>query len=233
MTDKIKSEGIQVTRNYDKFSYILGNRDILTRHVANLAQSILNKNMLAQNPIIVNEDYKIIDGQHRLEVARNNDLDIYYIVVPGANLKEIITLNSYSKIWNSKDYINSYAKQGNKNFIWLNYFMEKYAISISTALLLLFSHEGEAVRTSIKRGKLTITEAQKELGEKRADVLWDIRPYMIRPGFTPRGFLKALIEIINKDLEKKLIAGIKSKGESFIPETNQKEALTQLLRLCK
>lgn len=219
---------IQSTKDYDKFILIKGNRNLIPGHVAKLTTSILQKNMLPQNPIITNEKFEVIDGQHRLEVARNNDLDIYYIVVPGARLEEIIALNSNNRIWNSMDYINSYASQGDRDFLWLKEFIEEYSINTTQALTFLFGSEGQGPRTAIRRGKLNFSDEQKEHAQARADVLWEVRPFMVRSGFVPRAFILELVKAVDEGFGNKLTKGIKARGSSFIPETTRKEAFNQI-----
>lgn len=219
---------IKKTVEYDKFKYIRGNRNVIPGHVAKLAASILSNNMLAQNPIIVNEKMEVIDGQHRLEVAKTNNLEIYYIVVPGARLQEIITLNSNNRVWQSTDYVNSFASQGNRDFIWLKKFIEDYAISITQALTFLFGSEGTGPRAAVRRGSLSLTDEQKEQAQERADILWEIRPFIVRSGFIPRAFFLELIRVSDEGLGLKLVKGVKSRGQSFIPESRRKEAQDQL-----
>lgn len=219
---------IQATKDYDKFILIKGNRTLIAGHVAKLTTSILQKNMLPQNPIIVNEKFEVIDGQHRLEVARNNELDIYYIVVPGARLEEIIALNSNNRVWTSMDYINSYASQGDRDFLWLKEFIEEYGINTTQALTFLFGSEGTGPRTAIRRGRLSLSEEQKELAQTRADVLWEVRPFMVRSGFIPRAFLLEVVKAVDEGFGSKLTKGIKARGNSFIPETTRKEAFNQI-----
>ena len=219
---------IQSTRDYDKFSLLRGNRLVIPGHVARLTTSILQKNMLAQNPIIVNEKFDVIDGQHRLEVARNNDLEIFYIVIPGAMLEEIITLNSNNRVWNSMDYVNSYASQGDKDFLWLKEYVEENGISISQALLFLFSNEGTGPRMALRKGRLELSERQKQMAIERANILWAIRPFMNRSGFIPRAFLLELVKLIDEGYGDKLVKGVKARASSFTPEASRKEAFNQL-----
>ena len=219
---------IQSTKDYDKFTLIKGNRTLIPGHVAKLTTSILQKNMLPQNPIIVNERFEVIDGQHRLEVARNNELEVYYIVVPGARLEEIIALNSNNRVWNNRDYINSYASQGDKDFLWLNEFIEKYGISVTQALVFLFGSEGTGPRTAVRTGRLSLSEEQKELATTRADILWEVRPFMVRSGYIPRAFLLELVKAVDEGFGSKLTKGVKARGSSFIPESSRKEAFNQI-----
>lgn len=220
--------GIQKTTDYNKFSLIQGNREIIAGHVAKLATSILQRNMLPQNPILVNEKYEVIDGQHRLEVARNNNLEIYYMIVPGAAFEEIVALNSSNRVWNSMDYVNGYASKGSKDFMWLKEFIDQYGISVTQALTFLFGSEGGWPRTAVRRGDLNLTEEQKKIAESRAEVLWGIRPFIKRSGFVPRAFLLELLHLHDEGLGEKLIKGVRAKGSSFMPEASRKDAYAQL-----
>jgi hypothetical protein len=220
--------GIQSTKDYKKFTLVRGNRDIIPGHVAKLTTSILQKNMLAQNPIIVNEKFEVIDGQHRLEVAKNNDLEVFYIVLPGADFTEIIAFNANNRVWNAMDYINGYASKGMKDYLWLKEFIDNYAISTSQALTFMFGHEGSAPRAMINRGLLELTDEQKERAISRADVLWSLRPFIKRSGFIPRAFLYELLHLHEEGLGQQLIKAVKARGETFVPEANRKDAHDQL-----
>ena len=58
---------IYETKNYDKFSYLKSNRPINQMRVNNIKNSI---DQIGQvEPIMVDEAFKIIDGQHRFEAC--------------------------------------------------------------------------------------------------------------------------------------------------------------------
>ena len=59
---------IQETTDYKIFKGVVGNRVINSTNVANITKSIAKENLLAQNPILVEEEtMRVLDGQHRLE----------------------------------------------------------------------------------------------------------------------------------------------------------------------
>lgn len=102
-----------------------------------MASSIAAKNLLAENPIIVNEDMEVIDGQHRLEAAKASGLPIYYIVAHGATIKEVQKLNANQRMWSLYDYTNSYAALGNKEYKVLQEFCHDWSLPVTTAIRLL------------------------------------------------------------------------------------------------
>jgi hypothetical protein len=114
LTDEGK---VQSTKKYHLFSFLEGNRAIDQRHVHNLADAILEKNLLHINPIAINSDFEIIDGQHRFCAAKELEVPIFYIVDDHLKLDDVKTINTNMKNWTHNDYINSHISQGHKDFI--------------------------------------------------------------------------------------------------------------------
>ena len=56
------------TTDYAKFKTLQGNRDVNKLHVSRLKESFKTAYLLS--PIVVNQYYEIIDGQHRYEAAK-------------------------------------------------------------------------------------------------------------------------------------------------------------------
>lgn len=106
---------IYVTTNYDTFRALTGNRDVTTMHKNEIVRSI-KKSGYFSNPIMVNERMEVIDGQHRLAALKELGLPVEYIIVRGAGAKDAPLLNTASRNWNTKNYIKSYADQGNGNY---------------------------------------------------------------------------------------------------------------------
>ena len=75
-------EQIKVTTNYDLFSFMPGNRDIAKKNM--LVKSIEKIDLTEYKPIIVNENYVIIDGQHRFMACKELEKPIYYIILHDA-----------------------------------------------------------------------------------------------------------------------------------------------------
>lgn len=76
----------------------------------------IDKHGFIMNPIIVNENFEVIDGQTRLAACKELGVPAYYIVVPKIGIDECMVLNANSKTWTIFDYIVSYAEQGNENY---------------------------------------------------------------------------------------------------------------------
>lgn len=225
--------GIQVTKNYNLFSYVRGNRNIKNRHLIDLTISIGKDNMLAQNPILVNEKMEVIDGQHRLEVARNNNLDVYYLVLPGATIEQVVQLNANAKSWDAYDYIESYATRGYQGYVWLTQFMEDYQLKITQVMLFVYGSDVRWVAHKIRHGEFDPTEEMKDKAIARADILYELRPFIKKVGTIPRAIIQGIIDIEEEGLGRSLVDNVKANGRPFVPETLRKESLRQLRSMAK
>lgn len=165
------------TRLYSIFVPIKGNRKIEKRHITNLTASIMRNNLLEQNPIIVNEKFQIIDGQHRLEIAKANDLDIFYVIQEGTDLTDVQMLNANVKRWTTKDYLDSYIALGNEAYIKLAEYAEETGISIANSMVILggraITGDTSGSRNAYKTGMFKI-EAP-EFGEMFKEIIDDLR----------------------------------------------------------
>ncbi len=110
-----KTSDLSIFKNVD------GNRVPNLQHIRRLTDSIANYGMKC-NPIIVNEKYEVIDGQHRLAAAKDAETFVYYIVINGYSLSEVHTLNLNQKNWSKRDFMEGYANMGVESYIKLSKF---------------------------------------------------------------------------------------------------------------
>lgn len=117
-TTTTRTENItQSSLDYEKFVALPGNRDINQSHVKRLAAALAEHPEIAEaQPILVNEKFQIIDGQHRFEAEKLLNLPVYYSVVPGIGIETARYLNVMQKQWRPRDYAKSYAVTGNENY---------------------------------------------------------------------------------------------------------------------
>ena len=150
------------TKDYSIFKLVVSNREVDPAHVRSICKSINKNNLLHLNPIIVNPEMEVIDGQHRLEAAELLGLPIFYQVDSAVSKNDLADLNSVKKNWNTIDYINYWTMEKAPGFSILSKFLSEHPkIPASTALMLL-SPEGKRDMSSLKLGQvdvLNITEA--------------------------------------------------------------------------
>lgn len=107
---------IYETDNYDLFKKLDGNRD--ANNVKAILKSIEDVGCIL-SPILVNENYEIVDGQHRLEAFKEKKLPVKFMVQKGIGLRECQAMNTGQKNWQAMDFVRSYARTGNENYIRL------------------------------------------------------------------------------------------------------------------
>lgn len=105
------------TTDYKKFNIIKRNRDISNVHLERLIKSINKNNYLEMNPILVNGEMEVIDGQHRLEAAKQLGVPIFYRVISMKSVEKsedvLITMNITQRPWRFDDYVKFYSNDPN------------------------------------------------------------------------------------------------------------------------
>lgn len=194
---------IFTTTNYHKFRTIEGNREVNKTHLKRLAKSVSETSYLDIIPIIVNEDFEVIDGQHRLEVARELGLPVNYVVAPGAGLKEVQLLNANERAWLKADYLESYIKLGNQNYVILKDFMKKFGLPLTVSADILMGPIGKRGSTAelFKNGKFVINNLRSAIDF--AEKLVELKPFTEPNVWRTEGFVSA-VKAVYKKVSRKL-----------------------------
>lgn len=114
---------VMETSNYDLFHFIEGNRQVRPNKALELS---LKASGIIQ-PIKVDKDFNIIDGQHRYTIAKKFGIPIRYI---SANeevnyaMIDIPKINGTNRKWNAKDYIWHFAVRKVEDYVKLNQLIE-------------------------------------------------------------------------------------------------------------
>lgn len=117
------------TKNYDLFKLVDYNREINLAHVKSIENSLKVKNLLRFNPILVNGDMEIIDGQNRFMAARNLNLEIHYVQDSTLCDEDMILLNTNSSTWGPLDYVHFYSQKGYSSYIIIERLAKRYKYS--------------------------------------------------------------------------------------------------------
>lgn len=128
--------------DYSKFKLLKTNRRTTSGHISKLKISIREKDLTQDFPIIIDKDFYVIDGQHRLEALKLLGLPVYYRFAVFASSKDIKLLNSTAKSWNLEDHLNSYIQDGNINYIKLREFMSWAGIKAVNAGIKIVAKTG-------------------------------------------------------------------------------------------
>lgn len=155
------------TTNYQMFKKHNSNKDLNPLMIKKIEKSILTKNLLEWRPILVDEQFRVIDGQHRLEVAKKLGIPIWYEVQKDIKSADMILINN-QKQWENKDYIHYYYNEGYEEYIKLVRYMEKNNINLKNAITMLFGLRCKEIGEKIKNGSFMfpMENDMQEINEK-------------------------------------------------------------------
>lgn len=199
---------VLMTYAYNIFSHFDGNRNLNPHHVVRLTNAMKKKHLFS--PIIVNEKYQIIDGQHRYEASKALNLPLYYIKCHGYGLEEIQILNSNSSNWRKTDYLQGYCDLGLKPYIEFRKFMQDFPdFGVSACNRILTGSKDSGTTKNIETGT-TMTIKSFENGKLKindvgaaydcARKIVQFKPFY--GGYFRIGFVIALMHIFEKPAYK-------------------------------
>lgn len=155
---------IYKTYDYDIFKILECNRNIIPLHVKGIITSIKKKDLTSSNPISVNENFEIIDGQHRFMACKELGLPIHYLMNKLSN-DDMSVLNSVSKSWSISDHIHYFTVNKYPHYINLTNLMKELNISIE-ATLILCNKFGKKGYSHIRTGEFVLSD-EKVMKAKR------------------------------------------------------------------
>ena len=154
---------IYKTYEYNMFKFIKENRKLNIAIVNKLEKSMKEEQLII--PIVVNENYEVVDGQHRLDCCKKLGLPVYYYVLNGYSQEQMKRANLISTNWNKDDFLNTYITQGLKDYITFYKLKERYKIK-TTDLIRIISRVKKtnivSLNLDFKEGRLSIDEEEKK-----------------------------------------------------------------------
>lgn len=225
---------IYATNDYDKFHRYEWNRIPKQTTLKKIDKSV-EENGWKVEPIIVNEEYGIYDGQHRWLYAKEHNLPLYYMIIPGLTKEDCQRMNAVRTSWLVSDYINFYASQGNTSYALLKALDSVYT-SFDYGVLLYsligVSYGGGSIKM-IQSGEFHCTTQQYNDAIDKLDYLTDLLPAIksIKGRKTQLCwaimFAYDLPEIDNERLSKV----IKENCNNINPPVDTESALNELERI--
>lgn len=190
-------EQVQKTNDYLKFKILKGNRPLDRYHLRKLKESIEANNHLNLHPIIVNQDYEVIDGQHRLEAAKMLGVDIFFIKSDEVKDEHLIHCNVNQKSFEVENYIDYFAvKEKKKEYIELKEMLKSSGLKPKALLTLILGAVSPNILEFLKTGKFKFPSSEEPIGV--LSFYFDFSAYVkdkrIKPFsmFTNHNFTRAL-----------------------------------------
>lgn len=143
---------IYETNDYGKFKFKEGNRSISKN--SELENMIVSDDQLQYNPLIVDPDFYILDGQHRLSIAEKLGKPVYYLVNNSASEETIQHLNVGNRNWTQKNHIDFFAHKGKKNYKFLKEIVEKRPYLSISSFLDVFSTKSHRATKEMRAGRM-------------------------------------------------------------------------------
>ena len=218
---------VMKTQDYSRFKILGGNRQLNELHLKRLLTSVMVKNLLFANPILVNEKFEIIDGQHRFAVCQELGFPIHYLLVENFGLSEVQTLNANAKNWKIEDYIDGYCDMGLPEYCYLKTQMTKTGLGVMTLLNIFASGSSNGSSLcKVKEGKLEMIHRNR--GLVMLKWIQDWRNHY--EGATRRSFIFALVNLYNVKAynHEKMMQKIQYQSTKLVDCTDTKTYLALL-----
>lgn len=152
---------IQKTQDYSLFKTIEGNRKVDKSHVKKMIAVIEKDNQLAVHPIIVNKDFSVIDGQHRLEAAKTLGVEIYYVKSDTISDFHVIDGNVNQKIFEVDDFIHYFStKDKNPVYIKIVSMLKATGLKPKALLTLILGVVSASILEVLKTGKFKFSDRE-------------------------------------------------------------------------
>ena len=140
---------IYKTNNLEQFNNYDFNRDLDLGHVRLLANRIKDFTLCPLVCTYDNDKLFILDGQHRLEVAKRKNSTIYYRIIDNVDSLDIASLQ-VKKNWTLLNWVKFWAYNGKNDFVKLLEFHNSYKLSINTLAAMLTTPH---INTDINEGR--------------------------------------------------------------------------------
>lgn len=166
---------IRRTMNYDQFKFIHNNRDQSRGHIETLKRAFEEVGNLTEvQPILVNENYEIIDGQHRFIAAKESGAPIFYTVRPGLRISDARSMNILHREWTTDDFAHSYADGGDVNYKKYIEIKDDYNLPHSVIMEYINGGQSRGAFATFRHGEFVLPN--EAAARHRLDMLLEVMP---------------------------------------------------------
>ena len=102
------------TRDYSMFKKVRGNRPVDQAHVQQLKKLIADKDLM--DPIRVNANIEVVDGQHTLQARKELGLPVPYIIINSDDPLDVARLNQGRKNWSLDHFLGHHCARGKMDY---------------------------------------------------------------------------------------------------------------------
>jgi len=165
-------------KDFSKFKLLERNRDTGKSHVNKLIGSMQEPRGQVE-PITINEKWEVVNGQHRLEAAKEGNLDHVIVIMSyGATIEDVIIMNTTQKKWNFWDFLKCHSHESAPNSVEyqkIKNFLKDYPISHKAALWMLSGNNHDYGMEDFEAGTLKVLHLEE--AQKQGDLLRKVNGY--------------------------------------------------------
>ena len=144
--------------DYSKFVYLPENRPIKEPRIDRLV-GLLNQPRGQLNPVIINENWEIIEGQHRVKACQRLQIPVMCVMSHGARIEDCIVMNNTGDKWSFYDYLHSHSHPSRPNhmeYLKIKKFLDEYQLNTTLATWLLSGNSDDYGKTDFQEGTFKI-----------------------------------------------------------------------------
>lgn len=234
--DEAISDRVYKSRDYDDFHFLPFNRKRKKRHTNKIVASIKRFGVLSFCTVVITDCIDgvkrkyIVDGQHRFDAFVILGEPILYVLTEANSKEEIIQLiaelNSTSKNWSLRQYLNVWNSLGISQYTILEEYLSKTKLPFTVLLEIFSGLNKTAASKSLQDGKFQI----KNLETAKKHIQWILELKNLLP--KSRDILFALVLLFRKTEEydnnrmRNLL--VKTQKVFFYPGETLEQILTKL-----
>lgn len=175
---------VWMTKDYSIFKLHEDNRVLVERQLKKLRESMSLMGWLPGSYVVIYPDGRVIEGYHRVTIARETNTPIYYIIIKDFIKNHVSLLNQGKEPWKITDHLNTHANNGNLNYIILRDFIKNHSELTPSLCLRICKNTDEATETkTFGDGYYEIKDM--ELAELWVEQLKKLRKYFLNRSGNP------------------------------------------------
>lgn len=154
---------IYKTTDYGIFNNIKSNRKLNPLNYSKLMQSMKEEQLMI--PICVNEEFMIIDGQHRLKACKELKLPVFFYMAEGYGPEQMKRANLVSANWTIDDFLNAYIEDDVEVYLSFNQLKIQSGLHSNDLIRIIAKIQAKpqgAAAAEFKNGTFELTEEDVE-----------------------------------------------------------------------
>lgn len=174
--------------------FLKGNRIVDIQHVNRLKLAIAKENLLPDDPIIINRNKEILDGQHRTVACLQLDIETVPCIVRNGGLELAQKLNNHTRNWCLLDFAFSYASQGYKDYETFLDYHRRWGFGINECMEILAGGRRKECFANFRAGQFKVKTSEAEAA-KIGNLIDDFRTLVPKRGYKSRAFVLAFLKV--------------------------------------